>query len=125
MNCPAFKQGYFILHDDQILYVGRTKNLKKKWVSHHILQNYKIPISAKIAWYEAKPNWSLEKMERSLIEYYKPKINVPCKNQDTVRLTINVPKPAHRAFKQVCAGEGITMADKMNSFIEDWLKTNP
>ncbi|MGL4620526.1 MAG: GIY-YIG nuclease family protein [Chroococcidiopsis sp.] len=121
---PSIRACYFVLHDDQILYIGRTQNLKKRWVSHHILRNYDLPKSIKIAWYEAEANWSLEKMERSLIEDYKPKINVPCKPEDTKRFTIDVPEPAHRAFKQICAGEGITMAEKINLYISDCISRN-
>lgn len=124
-NLPSIRACYFVLDNDKILYIGRTENLKKRWVSHHIMRNHDLPDSIKIAWYEALPFWSLEKMERSLIKDYRPKINVPCKNENTVRLTVDVSQVTHLAFKQACIKQGVTMTEKMSSLMEDWLKTNP
>ena len=39
----------------------------------------------------------------------------------TKRFTIDVPEPLHRTFKQVCAGEGITMAEKVNQLITEYI----
>ncbi len=39
----------------------------------------------------------------------------------TKRFTIDVPEPSHRAFKQICAGEGVTMAEKINNYIEEYI----
>ena len=110
---PGLRACYFVLQDNQILYIGRANNLRKRWISHHILRNYILPGSTKIAWYEAKPNWSLEKMEKSLIEFYKPAINVPCKPGDTVRLVINIPESLHRNLKKKAADEGISMSEML------------
>ena len=43
----------------------------------------------------------------------------------TKRFTIDVPEVTHRSFKEACVRQGVTMADKMNSLLTEWLKTNP
>ena len=115
---PEIRACYFVLHGDQVLYIGRTKDLKKRWVSHHILRNYKLPDSIKIAWYEAQPNWSLEKMERSLIKDYKPTINVQSKPDNAIRLSFDISEGLHKAIKRQALEDGVPMADMLRDLLE-------
>ena len=68
---------YFIVKDDIVLYVGKSRNIRRRWMStrHHKLSEIKTLNHIKIAWltYEALSN--LSELERAFIVRFKPKFN--------------------------------------------------
>lgn len=119
-DLPEIRACYFVLQNEEVLYIGRTINLRKRWIGHHLLRNYTLPSSIKIAWLAAKPNWSLEKMEKDLIIAFKPKINRPYKLENAVRLTLDISESLHKAIKRKATDQGIAMADMLRELLEKY-----
>jgi hypothetical protein len=74
---------YFIYHDDFLLYVGATDNVRRRLAAHHIYKKYLHNIKV----LELKDDWidkeNLFRCERLVIDYYKPPLNDSYNNQIT------------------------------------------
>ncbi|BAZ19085.1 XRE family transcriptional regulator (plasmid) [Calothrix sp. NIES-4071] len=72
-DCPAI---YFVMQGDTILYIGQTRNLRKRWLAHQIWQHlYGISGEFLIAWLECGDNKLLSGIEKALILHFKPQLN--------------------------------------------------
>jgi excinuclease UvrABC nuclease subunit len=73
---PKISCVYFVVNNKhEIIYIGRTKNLKLRWRNHHIekyLMRYKALI--KIFYLEMSEEL-LEEFETKLIFYFTPRLN--------------------------------------------------
>ena len=72
-SCPAI---YFVLADDNILYIGQTVNLTQRWAVHHT-RNYLQSLSSnvRVAWLECQDKKLLRKVEAALIDQFEPELN--------------------------------------------------
>ncbi|MEG4798777.1 hypothetical protein QUA69_27325 [Microcoleus sp. LAD1_D1] len=70
--CPAV---YFVLESDRILYIGRSGNLKQRWVIHHRYSQLQRLNNVRIAWLECSDASLLPEIEAALIEYFQPSLN--------------------------------------------------
>ena len=67
---PATSGVYLVLNcNNEVLYVGRSKNLKRRWQSHHLRHQ-----DWTIAYLEA-PISSLRELETELIQNFLPRLN--------------------------------------------------
>lgn len=72
---PPFTAIYFALSPtNDVLYIGRSSQLKVRWQSHHRIPDLEKMQCASIAWFECKED-ELEPLERSLIDMYQPSLN--------------------------------------------------
>lgn len=65
---------YFVVQENNILYIGKATNIKKRWMGHHRYSqleklNRKKPV--KLYYYEAKEAFITE-LEKLLIEKHRP-----------------------------------------------------
>ena len=73
---PKISWIYFVLSKNgKVNYIGRTNNLKKRWQVHHILDQFKEDVEAKIAWLEVSDRSLLPEIEKALIKWFKPSLN--------------------------------------------------
>lgn len=70
--CPAV---YFVLEGERVLYVGKSVNLRQRWLAHHRYKQLKAISSVRIAWLECSDPSLLPKIEVALIEYFQPSLN--------------------------------------------------
>lgn len=69
---------YFVLNEDEILYIGKTVNLLQRWKSHHkleMIKEFENSDNFRIAWLEIENQNILEETEIALITHFKPKLN--------------------------------------------------
>ncbi|MGV0028423.1 GIY-YIG nuclease family protein [Phormidesmis priestleyi] len=72
-SCAAI---YFVIDGSTVLYIGRTANLKQRWLTHHCFQQLvKATNSAVIAWLEIRNLATLNESEESLIKRFNPSLN--------------------------------------------------
>lgn len=94
---------YFVIEDQTILYIGRSKNLANRWIAHHKLNELLLRKSEiKIAWFEVESVRSVARLEEFLIEYIKPVLNQKNTLSDpvTARFTcIGEPKLSKFTFR--------------------------
>lgn len=79
-NLPTCAAIYFVCdRNSQVLYIGRTVNLWKRWREHHRfkqLKRFNRKDSIRISWIVSSNDlYSLSKLENELIQLYKPPLN--------------------------------------------------
>jgi len=74
---PKISGIYFVLEQDAILYIGRTNNLKTRWISHHRIYELdnRQSKAIKIAWLKLNNIQLLPEMESILIQKFNPLLN--------------------------------------------------
>lgn len=72
---PPISAIYFCLDENrQILYIGQTENLRKRWQAHHRYTQLKQLGNISLAWVPCKTE-ELEATEKHLIEVFQPSLN--------------------------------------------------
>lgn len=72
-ECPAI---YFVLERERILYIGRSNNLRQRWMSHHRYNELeKMAGDIRLAWLECSDRSLLPEIERALIKHFQPPLN--------------------------------------------------
>lgn len=67
---------YFVIEDEQILYIGRSENIYLRWLQHHKYLELKENNSgSRIAWLICSEIFLLNDIERALIHKFKPILN--------------------------------------------------
>lgn len=73
---PACAAVYFVLSAEQeVLYIGRTISLQRRWAGHHRLEAYRSRPEVKIAWLLVTDEAFLSALEAACIAYFEPKDN--------------------------------------------------
>ena len=66
---------YFVLDNDQVLYVGRATSLLKRWINHYRSTDLEKFRNVKIAGLKCSDLNHLLRIERTLIQAFKPPLN--------------------------------------------------
>ncbi len=94
-NLPGLPAIYFALgNSDEILYIGRSKNLAARWNVHHRYTELKTIGNVRIAWLHCSDESLLSQIEEALIKSFVPPLNripnpnpkVTPKNEKTEKL---------------------------------------
>ncbi|MFK0735176.1 MAG: GIY-YIG nuclease family protein [Gloeotrichia echinulata GP01] len=74
---PEITSIYFVISEkDEILYIGRTINLRQRWATHHRLTEFLSQHeTAKVSWIEIQEANLLPSLEKSMINYFQPSLN--------------------------------------------------
>jgi DNA-binding XRE family transcriptional regulator len=73
---PKISGIYFVVKGkDQILYIGKTINLRSRWESHHRLTQFRNIDDVRISWLEISDGSLLGTIEDVLINYFSPVYN--------------------------------------------------
>ena len=67
---------YFVIQGNDILYVGKTKNLYRRWFTHHVWNHLcGLDGEFQVAWLECSEPKMLLEIEKALIQHFKPAFN--------------------------------------------------
>ena len=88
---PTYSGIYFVVSEVEVIYIGKTKNLKTRWEDHHIRPKLKKYFEVRVAWLPIEED-DLDLVEKILIGLYWPELN---KN-------IDVHLPKDEDFNKVC-----------------------
>lgn len=73
---PSVSAIYFVLKDDQVLYIGETSNLYQRWLAHHRWNQLQAKAEqVRIAWLECSKISLLSEIEKALIKHFQPSLN--------------------------------------------------
>ncbi|RCJ20150.1 hypothetical protein A6S26_05360 [Nostoc sp. ATCC 43529] len=87
---------YFVIDGDGVVqYIGRSKNLRSRWVAHHKLAEIREMTGAKVSWLEISDEDLLPSIEAALIQWFSPPLNREGEGrfQDTGLGTTNQQQP--------------------------------
>lgn len=74
-SLPKYGGIYFVINsDDEILYIGRSSNLRSRWQNHHRHHQFEKNTS-RIAWLEVSDTSLLADIESALISWFHPQLN--------------------------------------------------
>lgn len=76
-NLPKISGIYFVLESEEILYIGKSQNLRTRWTGHHRwnqLNNREVE-NISIAWLKVNTLELLPEMERIFIKRFNPLLN--------------------------------------------------
>lgn len=80
---PATAGIYFAIDSlDQIQYIGRSVNIRNRWLGHHRKPELEILGNVRIAWVEIEDLTLLSQIEQMCIDYFDPPLN-GLRSQDT------------------------------------------
>ena len=75
-NLPEESGIYFVRDDQNLYYIGMTKNLQERWYDHHRQDDFDKISNLKIAYLKGIPQHYLYSAETTLIEYFEPQLNI-------------------------------------------------
>lgn len=78
---PTTPAVYFALSDNEVLYIGHSANLRRRWVTHHKCAALAVMGGVRIAWLVSAPEYS-DAIAAALIQWLEPCLNQvqPCNN---------------------------------------------
>lgn len=80
-SLPSISAVYRVWHQGQVVYVGETTNLRKRWKNHHIYPKLFAAYGADwtLDWVEVRPS-QLKRAEAFAYRHFKPVLNEqnPC-----------------------------------------------
>lgn len=116
-NLPAISAIYIVYQQDKLLYVGKTSNLKNRWLSHHrLVQFLQAGSDVYIAWFPCDIE-QLDTVEDTFIELLEPEFN----GQKVIGQTLAtfwVDKQNWKSFKELCRSQGTTASEVLREFVE-------
>jgi excinuclease UvrABC nuclease subunit len=126
-NLPTVCAIYFVLHENEIVYIGKANSLKHRWESHHRLKEFKkMSGDIHIAWLICDSLQFLDEIERLMIAQFKPRINGSSVEYATPRTTIYLEPELMEALEERAKQEKRTVSNMCNLLLEqamsEWLK---
>ncbi|MCC5609894.1 helix-turn-helix domain-containing protein [Nostoc sp. CHAB 5834] len=79
-SLPSIRCVYFVLEGDEVVYLGRSTDLRFRWRQHHRYNDLKQLSDVRIAWLEVSDTWILQEIEMALIAWFEPKLNQTSSN---------------------------------------------
>lgn len=92
---------YFVFHEDECLYVGKSKNFRSRWTNHHKLQELLAYSPIPLIYFLSFPHEpaNLSRLETSYINSLNPVLNDPKRSitqkEESNRFQITVPELYH------------------------------
>ncbi|AUB42341.1 Excinuclease UvrABC, nuclease subunit [Nostoc flagelliforme CCNUN1] len=115
---------YFaISSNDEILYIGRSSNLRNRWKSHHRAVQLKSQSEdIRLAWLQVDDELLLPEIEAALIEHFAPAFNNTHLPGGIIRLTVDLPKSMHRKLSVLAAQTGRKKAEIVRLLLDEVLQ---
>ncbi len=114
---PDISGIYFaILQTGEILYIGKTICLKRRWEGHHKFEELKLYRNARIAWfiYPAQSDEDLAELEKACISHFMPVLNHRGERSQRIRQTVYLESDLYRKVRHHKADTGEDISDIVN-----------
>ena len=126
-HLPPVCAVYFVLHENEVVYIGRSNVLKQRWESHHRLKEFNsLPGEVRVAWLICDSPEFMDELEKLMIAQFKPWMNGSSVEYATPRKTIYLEPELMQALEERAKEEKRTVSNLCNLLIEqamnEWLK---
>lgn len=119
-NLPRCSAVYFVLLENDVLYVGQAKDIYSRWKNHHLLKLLsQMDEPTRIAWIECSTD-QLTKLETELINHYAPRLNGKNRLSSTAAISVKLPELLSNRAKARCAAEKTTVEQVCSKFLYLW-----
>jgi len=107
---PEIQAIYLVYQGERLLYIGRTKNLKQRWLTHHRYKQFAQLEDVRVAWFPCQEQ--VPEVEATLIELLEPELN----GQDIgdrlqLNLRLDKHKDLYEAIRQAAKEQGTSIND--------------
>ncbi|MBD2683227.1 MULTISPECIES: ribbon-helix-helix protein, CopG family [Nostoc] len=108
--------------EGKLLYIGRTVNLKNRWLNHHRLQDLALMGVDKvfIAWFETDKE-RLPEIEQTLIDNLEPTLNgskgLITKSTTSIKIPVTLNHDIYTKLQKLSAANGLSMAAQIRYLI--------
>lgn len=113
---------YFVVTGDQLLYIGRSRNLFVRWKAHNRLRQLSQYTDVRIHWLELNSIPLSVQIEEALINHFEPEFNGKG-DGISKKIVINVPDDLYCEFKIYALKLGTTMNTLLGKAIEKMIAT--
>jgi hypothetical protein len=129
-NLPECSGIYFAINSaGEIQYIGRSTNIRQRWLQHHRYTQLKALGSVQIAWLQVSDSLLLPGIESALIEYFQPLLNNTEAQEWAARRTrartaqvgVKVDSALYERYKTKLRIEGISITDAIEAHMRDCL----
>ncbi|MEH1902496.1 MAG: hypothetical protein V7L04_14025 [Nostoc sp.] len=121
---PPIPCVYFALSpQSEVMYIGRTVNLKARWAGHHRYEEIKSIQGISIAWLEIKEVEILPGIEQSIIEYFNPPLNgkIRIVAGHTSQLGIKIDAQLYEKYKTKLRENGVSITDDIENHMKNYV----
>lgn len=120
-NLPTTPAVYLVYQEDKLLYIGKTKNLKSRWLGHHrLIQFIEAGSGVYIAWFPCSEE-QLGAMEDAFIELLDPELNGESLLGTNKRLaTFRIDREMWESFKTMCTANGSNASAVLTEFVRSY-----
>lgn len=119
---PKIMAIYFVLDGEDVIYVGRSVNLKERWLNHSLAPALELQ-NIRIAWLAIENPLHLG-FEFYFIERFNPKLNVMVSGglkDDRIRLRISLQEK--ELFQRWCASKNTTPSEVLRAYVMKAVET--
>lgn len=114
---PEIPAIYLVYQGERLLYIGRTKNLKQRWLTHHRYKQFAQLEDVRVAWFPCKEE--VPEVEATLIELLEPELNgLDIGDRLQLNLRFDKYKDLYESIKAEAKQQNISV----NQFVVDALK---
>lgn len=117
---PEISAIYFVWSSNKLLYIGKTINLRNRFIQHHRLVEFvESGTDTRIGWFASTAD-DLTYIEDSLIELLEPELNGEAVIGGKLA-TFRIEPEKWEAFKSLAANQGTSASAMLNDFIDQCL----
>jgi hypothetical protein len=125
-NLPPVSGIYFAISEENILYVGKSACIQRRWLTHHRTKQLKSYKNVRVAWFECitTNEDELTELENLCIEHFKPSLNREDIPQEfsNGQTTMKVWKQTQEKVKLIAALAKVTMFEALDMLANETLE---
>lgn len=120
-ECPGI---YFAIDSaGAVQYIGRSNNIRQRWLTHHRYSQLEALGSVAVAWLQVSDSLLLPSIEAALIEYFQPLLNNQnnTKKRERTLIQFQIDPPTKEKFIQKVNQENKTITKVMLEWIKEYI----
>ena len=123
LQLPSYQAIYFVFSEDEIAYIGKTKNLTQRLKAHNRRKQFtKMGDKTRIAWLECSDMQLLGQIETALINYFKPRLNGTNNPDASKRINTILSSEVYELIKNLAGTERRSQSQTAAILIEEALE---
>jgi excinuclease UvrABC nuclease subunit len=118
-ECPGI---YFAIDNTGIIqYIGRSNNIRQRWLQHHRQSQLEAIGSIQVAWLQVSDSLLLPSIEAALIEYFQPLLNNQISTLSSSQLNIRVNAGLYQKYKTKLRDSNTSITKSIENYMREYL----
>lgn len=121
-DLPEYPGIYFAIDNaGTVQYIGRSSNIRQRWLQHHRYNQLEALGSVAVAWLQVSDNLLLPSIEAALIEYFQPLLNNQVTSGTKSQLNIKVNAELYQKYKAKLKDLGTSITEDIENHMRQYL----